>query len=232
MGAVLCFFFANTLVATMFYADDGVCEEITLETDCSAMKSSAGFDTCSWRSDNETCEYLAPVFDIITGMLVTLCVTVLSLPMDRFWSLLTDQVTFLIRVIENHNRKKNNRKQAVWPLLPENDEFHTVRTQRSTLMRAAFLVTAQKCDALSTEHESMAIRQNYDSRKQLWRDRTRYGGAYREKGGKGGVPMEQHVVEARTQTRYIYVICRMSFNTILLLYYCLLMLISYFLTVF
>ncbi|KAJ1389093.1 hypothetical protein B484DRAFT_409438, partial [Ochromonadaceae sp. CCMP2298] len=196
MGAVLCFVFANSLVAIVLYADEGVCDGVDTQSACGSISSSAGQKTCQWTEDSGTCEFMAPVFSATTGCLVTLCVTILSLPMDNLWSYLVDNVTRLIRA-----RDKEQSQQVVpvrVPILRENDEFHSVRSKQSTLMRGAFLDKALQSDVSSETAESAAIVQNYDEHAQMWRDRTRYGAVYRERGG-----MEQIVAEARRQTAAI-----------------------------
>ncbi|KAJ1404972.1 hypothetical protein B484DRAFT_437024, partial [Ochromonadaceae sp. CCMP2298] len=189
MGAVLCFVFANCLVAVVLYADENVCDGVDTQSACGSVASLGGQKTCQWTE--EQCEFMAPVLSITTGCILTLCVTILSLPMDNLWSYLVDNVTRLVRL---HSKEEVPPKV---PLLPENDEFHAVRTRQSTLMRGAFLDKALASDALSETAETAAILQNFDAYEQRWRDRTRYGAVYREHN------MEQVVLEARRQTAAI-----------------------------
>ena len=159
IGRLVIFLFVNCIVAEAMYPDDGYCRQFEQQDTCEAAESSGGFfKSCEWVEANESCRFLPPPINLLTNALLTLIVSMLSVPFEAFLDYCLHNVTsyFHHRRIE----RKATPKGVTPPLPPlraKRDEFATVQTRRSTLMRAARLQKAQQCMDLVTSWEEAGL---------------------------------------------------------------------------
>jgi hypothetical protein len=157
MGKLVAFLFMNSLVASTMYADDGYCETYLDQTSCSDAKTIGGmFDACRWKTSNSSCEFQPPQIDFLTSIIITLIVTMLTVPLDKaieanvgLWA-----QYFHYAALE----KKVSVASTEGVLLRKYDEFSLSQTHRSTVLRAARLDKArQHMDFIGVEEEARVV---------------------------------------------------------------------------
>jgi len=157
MSKLVTFLFINTIFASLYYADDGVCENIQSESVCNLSRGRGSLRyTCTWSSELDYCMYNPLSFDFITLFTITIVVTVFSVPINSLLDYLITQVVLLARELllrryQNSGSKyenKNLRKIGVFDGLKEyykiEDELRDSQNRQCMYHRAARLRKLQE----------------------------------------------------------------------------------------
>ena len=83
-GKLLTFLFVNTILATIYYWDDGTCSDLSTNKSCDDASALRGLiTTCKWVAASEACTYEGPESDILVTLILTTAAVVLSVPYNR-----------------------------------------------------------------------------------------------------------------------------------------------------
>eukprot|EP01032_Pedospumella_encystans_P030686 gene30686-34633_t len=159
MCRLLAFLFMNCLVASTMYPDDGYCESFLEPGACSDAKSVGGlFNSCQWRTDNESCEFNPPNIDFITTITITLIVTMLTIPLEHVLEANIKLWAQYFHYTELERRIAIDDTPAEGAQLRKYDEFTLAQGFRSTMWRAARLEKSrQQLDFVSAEDEASTV---------------------------------------------------------------------------
>jgi hypothetical protein len=143
MGKIIAFLFMNSLVASTMYPDDGYCEAYLQKSACETAKTVGGlYDACVWKPENSSCEFQPPQVDFLNSIIITLVVTMLTVPLDK---LIEANVQLWAQYFHYAELERKVGIQRTPPvLLRKFDEFSLSQTYRSTLLRAARLDKARR----------------------------------------------------------------------------------------
>jgi len=84
LGEVLIFLFISSSIAAIFYPDDGRCEALDTKTNCiSAKVIGLTVQACSWRSDNESCEFRQPPLRIDILLALIIIISLVFIPLQE-----------------------------------------------------------------------------------------------------------------------------------------------------
>lgn len=157
MGAFMIIVFVNCIVARLMYSDDGRCEDIIDQGDCESFQTVGSFlKACSWRLDNEACEYHKPSASFYNTIVLTLIAAVFTAPLDALWYWCVRNVAEFVR----HRRLQVTVyvDDSALQLRSKNDEFCDATTVRSKIMRAARLTRIQRvADSVTPNEETRTI---------------------------------------------------------------------------
>lgn len=185
-GQMLNFLFANCIIASLLYPDDGYCEDINVDTDCkSAMTTGGFFHACKWRESNETCEFQPPDINFDTTIVLTIIAAMLAIPFDQVLEYTAKKITqyFHHRSLStSHNAKIVPEGEEVetrrLTLQPRFDEFALAQTPHSTLFRAARLEKARLVmDFVLPEEEAELVLARAQAEKIRWENNKLYRNA-------------------------------------------------------
>ena len=185
-GQMLNFLFANCIVASLLYPDDGYCEDISSPTECmDAMTTGGFFHACKWRESNESCEFQPPDINFDTTIVLTIIAAMLAIPFDQVLEYTAKKITQFF-----HHRSLNASSNAkIVPegeeaeekrvtLQPRFDEFALAQTPRSTLFRAARLEKARLVmDFVLPEEEAELVLARAKVEKTRWENNKLYRNA-------------------------------------------------------
>ena len=124
MCNLIAFLFTTTVLAWIFFRDDGSCESISVQSECIARQSFQGVrDLCSYNLDNDYCMFITPLTDFYTILIYTLVATSLALPLRKI-------MEYMIIVITKRYPKKDKKKDkqkgkdkpAIKGVVPVNNE--------------------------------------------------------------------------------------------------------------
>jgi len=90
---LLSFFFFNTALARIFFADDGTCEPIIDAHEClrQVVPLNLRF-ACSYNFDNESCSFAIPIVDFLTVLALTLVITTCTIPVNKLLEVMTRRI--------------------------------------------------------------------------------------------------------------------------------------------
>jgi len=159
MGKLVAFLFMNCLVASVMYPDDGYCEGFDAAPACNDAKSVGGmFDSCHWRPENASCEFNPPNTDFTTSIIITLIVTMLTVPLEILIEANVELWAQYFHYTELERKIAIDDTPAEGAQLRRYDEFTLSQGYRATLFRAARLEKArQLMDFISVEEEARMV---------------------------------------------------------------------------
>lgn len=74
MSKLIGFVLINTIVAIIFYADDGYCQQFQIPSVCSSQMSFGDlFHSCEWRTDNDSCIFKPPLTSFVNLIVFFYC---------------------------------------------------------------------------------------------------------------------------------------------------------------
>jgi hypothetical protein len=153
--------FSSSLVATIIYADDGYCEDLTSEEHCTSVTSMGSIvQVCHWRSVNESCEYHSPHLNYEFIVILMLIVSMLSVPLDNVLSYLIRMCSQFIhyRQLKSQVQPSEGLPASKSTLSHRFDEFYLSQTLKSTMLRATRLEKARKMmDFLQPSEEALIL---------------------------------------------------------------------------
>ena len=158
IGRLVIFLFVNCIVAEAMHPDDGYCRQFEQQDTCEAAETSGGFfKSCEWVQANESCRFLPPPINPLTNAVLTLIVSMLSVPFEAF-------LDYCLHNITSYFHHRRNVRDAVPrgvplpPLRAKRNEFSAAQTLKATLLRAARLEKAcQSMDHVSTRSEATGV---------------------------------------------------------------------------
>jgi hypothetical protein len=137
----------NTAIVRYYFADDGTCETLLNGESCVGQVAQGGLrTTCTWRTDNDSCEFTTPPLDIINLILPVFIIAVLVVPLSTLLDVLATWLfghkqSLVMKKVE-WNELKN--VKAVVPGSDGLEEYHArsdelqdVQTRRTKFLHAA-----------------------------------------------------------------------------------------------
>jgi len=76
--------FIDTVLAFLFFADDGTCQMQPSRVTCLDIKALDGSDLCSWESSKEHCTFMGSSDNFLSTMILTTIITTVTIPLDNF----------------------------------------------------------------------------------------------------------------------------------------------------
>jgi hypothetical protein len=156
IGLIINFMFIDTVMAVLFFYDDGTCETYTLKDLCLSQVSLDQEDTlCLWDADTSACSFNYNIGQsflstlILTGIITSICI-----PFQMFYESMVKAIRdyFCVKVIRKLAIKSTGNDGTT-------DRFHVdiedCQTRRCTLFRAARLAKMQQImDNVTVEEEA------------------------------------------------------------------------------
>ena len=161
MSKWVIYLFVNCVIAKLMYADDGHCGDQTTQSSCdNAVTAGSYFRVCDWHTSGAYCSFHPPSIDYFTIILLSFLVTFVSEPIyqlaKHLISRLETTVTSLNSGYNYESRKKYGMTDEVLPLSTLNDEFRSIQSFRSKVLRSARLEMLRKhCDNISPSEEML-----------------------------------------------------------------------------
>jgi hypothetical protein len=84
MGRILNMLFIDTVLAFLFFADDGSCQLLTTKSLCLDKKALDSTDLCQWDSSTSHCSFKGGSEDFLATMILTTIITTITIPLDNF----------------------------------------------------------------------------------------------------------------------------------------------------
>ena len=111
MCNLIAFLFTTTILAVLFFRDDGHCEDISQEDTCNAQKSAGSVRTiCNYNIENDFCMFVSPLTDFYTILVFAVVATTLAVPLRMSMEYMINKI--FKRYPENEGRKKKRNKKA------------------------------------------------------------------------------------------------------------------------
>ena len=126
MLKLLTIIFFNSLLASIIYPYDETCINILTEKECNQHRSSyqSIFQSCEWITNNESCNYKGPDYDIYHILLFSAIVVILSTIYNQILDIFLNKsfitITKLLKYFSNYYNKNNFSKIHI-----ENENFST-----------------------------------------------------------------------------------------------------------
>jgi len=76
--------FIDTVLAFLFFADDGTCQMQQSRSLCLDIKALDGTDLCSWLPSSEHCTFRGSSDNFLSTMILTTIITTITIPLDNF----------------------------------------------------------------------------------------------------------------------------------------------------
>jgi hypothetical protein len=166
MCRIINFMFIDTILASLFFADDGTCQSYTTFRDCDLTYSLNQVDhLCIWDKDFETCSFREPSSDFVATMILTCILTTLAIPFDNFC------IAMVHKVSEYANTAIDTQKTAdgVAQAHDVKHELYDLQTYTGTLMRAARITKMKNTmDDVSVEDELVYLQNNHFDSRQIF----------------------------------------------------------------
>lgn len=157
---IVVFIFMDTIVAGIYFSDNGECEAISNESICVNMMTAGHLTyTCQWNSDNLSCSFKPPTLDPIALLMFSAVVTIISMPIMQLLRSMTYRIFPYRSSVKPWLAKGDNGDfDNICDTRFHNDEFSLVQTKRSKILRAARLEKAQKTmDFLLPSEEALLV---------------------------------------------------------------------------
>lgn len=167
MGRILVIFFVDTVMTAFFNPDDDFCANISSSTSCEAHSERLDafgfpFHHCAWEASSHSCVFVSlstESFAVI--VLWTFSILFLSVPLFKLQELLCRHCQRLFTNISKQKVTPFARLNESNPVV--SDEFLQFQRFKSTMLRAAGLVLAQRyIDFVTLEEEVEDIRRLFD----------------------------------------------------------------------
>jgi hypothetical protein len=149
MGELLTFVFISSLIAVIFYPDDGSCEALITKNDCiSAKVIGLTAQACSWRSDNEFCEFREPPIRIDVLLALIFLISLVFIPLKELLMFLVvgSGPSFHKFIMQGRTAlaKSDEKLDNITTNELIRDEFRMPRNSKATMLRAAKLEKMQQ----------------------------------------------------------------------------------------
>ena len=127
--------FINTILAALYYADDGQCDAYENVFDCLAPVSVDFINPlCSWDRLNRVCSFIPPGVEFFSLLFLTAVLSIVSVPMDKLTYFFVCQVKELL---EESSIDKNDIKRKMHH--PWINDMVKLQTPIGTLFRGTRL---------------------------------------------------------------------------------------------
>jgi hypothetical protein len=159
MGLLINFMFVDTILAVLFFNDDGTCEAHTSFESCEQIRSLDQFNTlCEWDSEAETCAFNENVgADAIPNLILAATIAIVAIPFQLFFNWMVNHCRNFFAVRYLQKEFENNQEDGFAP------ELKGYETLRGTMLRAARLVKMQESmDIVSPEEEVSILKKKID----------------------------------------------------------------------
>lgn len=135
MFRIVSFIFINTVLARMYYSDDGQCEAYLNIFDCLEPRS-VDFvnDLCSWDSYDRTCHFKPPGVQFYSILFLTAAISIASVPLDKLAFYMISRVKDLLEDSVIDKRVIEKTKNIHWQR-----ELETLQTPIGTMFRGTRL---------------------------------------------------------------------------------------------
>jgi hypothetical protein len=143
MGRALHVLFITTILAGLYFADDGTCEAYHVKSKCLDDRSLNRIDNlCVWDESSDQCSFNKHIASTFFGrLLLTAVITTVSIPFDKFFLFMIHRVRDLSIVHLTSMSKANQGKEK--ELKEIRTELTLFQSFRSTILRAARLARMQ-----------------------------------------------------------------------------------------
>jgi hypothetical protein len=150
IGRIINMLFIDTVLAFLFFADDGTCQNQTSVSMCLGIKALDGSELCSWDSNTEHCSFQGSSNDFLPTMILTTIITTITIPLDKLLIMLVmncknvfvDANGGLLKVQSSLLGDLNSKD---FQSLPHELRDIQRKTRIANLLRAARLVKMQRC---------------------------------------------------------------------------------------
>ena len=166
MGKILNFMFVDTILAGLFFNDNGKCLTFATESACLTPLSLDQTDPlCQWTSNPDGtgyCHFSGPPNTFFATGICTLIITMVAVPLDKFLEKSCDEVKVLVQRLQvkvsgDIYTKEDAMNQEM------GDELKDVQTLQNTVLRAARLTKMKKeMDDVSPEEELDIMLDSYN----------------------------------------------------------------------
>jgi hypothetical protein len=152
MGRLLTILFVDTILASLFFADDGTCEKFIIKEDCLRTRSLDQVDTlCAW-DDSEyppTCSFNNNMgSNFFTILILTLIITTVTIPFNKMANLMIQQIRELASAVMEEPKLRTSLHLGGRRISGDSSdiggELEEIQTLAGTLLRAARLVKMQE----------------------------------------------------------------------------------------
>jgi hypothetical protein len=161
-GKLCVYLFVDTVVAFLFYSDNGACEDVRTKDSCDQQESPLhARKLCHWDSELEYCMYTPPPLTFNSMLVLILVIIVIGVPLNKMVELLVREISKSLRIMARNYSKKvlidnivtaargvKLRAADVVDGLQEywnpNDELRDVQTFHSKILTGARLANMQE----------------------------------------------------------------------------------------
>jgi hypothetical protein len=160
MGIIMNMLFLDTVLASLFFADDNTCEGFTTKADCLKLSSLDQYSKlCVWDEEAMACEFNENIGNnTLSQFILTAVLTILTIPLQVWYTFMVYEVRnfFSVRTYNRGARQQSDDALA--------SELSCLQTPVGTLLRAARLVkmqdTIDKVDVLTESNNLYNAIQN------------------------------------------------------------------------
>jgi hypothetical protein len=156
VGWTIMFLFMDTVLASLFFFDDGSCEKHATRSSCLLQTSLDQMDTlCLWDKSTETCSFNQDIGNsAVSNLIMTSLITIFSIPFEKLFEIMVDYVREFV-VIRYLKDRKPRWKTPIDQLCLD---LCSYESKKNTLLRAARLaLMKQNIDEISTHEEAIRM---------------------------------------------------------------------------
>jgi hypothetical protein len=140
MGKVMNFLFIDTILAFLYFQDDGTCEGFANESDCTRTSSvNAIDDLCMWDPLFKECSFNEAIGEtFLSALILTTIITTVAMPLDALFGYAVNQIKLYFQ------KDPQDERGVILNVDETLHDLHRHQSFSTTLLRAARLVKMQR----------------------------------------------------------------------------------------
>jgi hypothetical protein len=158
VGKITNFLLVDTILAALFFADNGQCESFVTKSSCLQLRSLDQLDTlCVWDDLHRNCDFNHDIGNTaLSTLILTTIITIITVPFDQFFMVIVRQVEHFF--VDYYSRRGGLQIREVVVKEDIVTDLADLQTLQATMLRAASLMTMQNTIdnvAVETEAENL-----------------------------------------------------------------------------